>query len=242
MDALEAVGDPELRAALRLVRGRRGPVSADDLAAAHKVHRNVARARLERLADAGLVVSAFERRSGRSGPGAGRPAKVYSPAPETAPIEFPERNYAELVGLLVDRLPERGRKRRLHELGIELARPLVRRARLTPSRDLRRGVERVCDALGRLGFQASVEEVRDDTVVISTPTCPLRPLVVARPELAEVDRGMWCGLLAAGVEGVRAVEVCCETRDCLDDHASCRVVATLAQKRSRKRGTTSAQN
>lgn len=242
MDALEAVGDPELRAALRFVRSRRRPVTADELAANQTVHRNVARARLERLAQAGLVVSDFERRSGRSGPGAGRPAKVYAPAPETTAIEFPDRNYAELVGLLVDALPERGRRRRLRELGVELARPLAGCAGLTPARDVRRGAERVCDALGRLGFQASVEEVRDDTIVISTPTCPLRPLVVANPELADVDRGMWCGLLEAAVDGVHASEVVCETRDCLDDHASCRVVATLAQKRSRRRGTTSAQN
>jgi predicted ArsR family transcriptional regulator len=240
VDALEAVGDQELRAALRFVRSRRRSVSADELAAAQSVHRNVARARLERLVEAGLLISAFERRSGRTGPGAGRPAKVYSPAPELVPIEFPERNYAELVGLLVDALPASGRKQRLRELGIALARPLARRSKLSPVRDRRRGVERVCDALGRLGFQASVEEVRDDAVVIATPTCPLRPLVVARPELAEVDRGMWCGLLEAAVEGIQAGEIVCETRDCLDDHASCRVVATL--KRSRSSGTTSAQN
>jgi predicted ArsR family transcriptional regulator len=187
-----------------------------------------------------LLVSTFARRSGRSGPGAGRPAKVYSPAPEITEIEFPERNYAQLVGLLVDALPVRGRKRRLRELGAALSGPLASRARLTPARDLRRGAERVCDALGRLGFQASVEDVGEDTVVIATPTCPLRPLVVARPDLAEVDRGMWCGLLEAAVDGVCASEIVCETRDCLDDHASCRVVATV--KRSRSNGTTSAQN
>jgi predicted ArsR family transcriptional regulator len=240
MDALEAVGDPELRAALRFARSRRRPVSADDLARVQGVHRNVARARLERLARAGLLVSRFERRTGRTGPGAGRPAKVYSPAPETTGIEFPDRNYAELVGLLVDALPSKGKKRRLRDLGIKLAGPLVRRAGLSPVPDLRRGAERVCEALGRLGFQASVEVVREDGVVFSTPTCPLRPLVVARPELAEVDRGLWCGLLEAAVEGIDAAEIVCETRDCLDDHASCRVVATL--KRSRSSGTTSAQN
>jgi predicted ArsR family transcriptional regulator len=240
MDALEAVGDPELRAALRFVRSRRRAVSVDEVADAQSVHRNVARGRLERLAAAGLLVSRFERRSGRAGPGAGRPAKVYSPAPETTEIEFPERNYAELVGLLADTLPERGRAKRLRGLGVRLAGPLARRSRLDPAADLRRGAERVCDALGRLGFQASVDDVRDDAVVFATPTCPLRPLVVSRPELAEVDRGMWCGLLEAAVDGIRASEVVCETRDCLDGHASCRVVATL--KRSRSSGATSAQN
>src|SRR3954447_20408133 len=82
MDELQAVGVPELRGALRLVRGRRRPVSADELAAAQSVHRNVARRRLDRLFDAGLLVRRQERRSGRTGPGAGRPAHVYAPAPE----------------------------------------------------------------------------------------------------------------------------------------------------------------
>src|SRR5687768_17430561 len=107
MDALEAVGVPELRDALLFVRSRPTPVSADDLAEAQSTHRTVARARLERLADAGLLVTRAERRTGRTGPGAGRPAKLYSPTPETAVIEFPRRPYHELVALLVDALPAR---------------------------------------------------------------------------------------------------------------------------------------
>jgi len=230
MDALEAVGDPELREALRFVRSRPRAVSSDELAKAQSVHRNVARARLERLTGAGVLVSSFERRSGRRGPGAGRPAKVYSPAPETTGIEFPERNYAELVGLLVDALPERGRKRRLRELGIRLAGPLARRARLTPAGDLRSGAERVCQALGRLGFQASVEEIRDDTVVIATPTCPLRPLVVAAPEAAAIDCGMWAELLAGALAPELAPRVTCETSDCLEHGRSCRIRLRLSDR------------
>src|SRR5581483_4394850 len=97
MDALEAVGTPELREALAFVRGHPAAVTADQLAAATSVHRNVARNRLDRLAEAGLLVTRFERRTGRSGPGAGRPAKVFAPAPETAAIEFPARHYEDLV-------------------------------------------------------------------------------------------------------------------------------------------------
>src|SRR5205085_3331160 len=55
MDPLEAAGDPELREALLCARGQARPVTADELAAAREVHRNVARARLERLAEAGLL-------------------------------------------------------------------------------------------------------------------------------------------------------------------------------------------
>src|SRR4051812_23263519 len=88
MPGLEAVGDPAARATFAYVRAQPAATSADEVAAALGVHRNVARARLERLAEAGLVVAAYERRTGRSGPGAGRPAKLYRPAPEMEAIEF----------------------------------------------------------------------------------------------------------------------------------------------------------
>jgi predicted ArsR family transcriptional regulator len=231
MDALEAVGIPELREALLFVRGRREPVSADDLAGVQHVHRNVARRRLDRLAAAGLLVTRSERRSGRTGPGAGRPARIYAASPETTGIEFPARHYEELVGLLVDALPQRSRSKRLHDVGLDLAAGLLRGAPIAPARDLRIGVERVCDAVGRLGFQASVEAVDEETAVIATPTCPLRPLVVKRPETADVDRGMWCGLIAGGLQDVRGADVSCETRDCLDDHASCRIVLKVDTRR-----------
>jgi predicted ArsR family transcriptional regulator len=225
MDELQAVGVPELRDALRFVRGRRGAVSADELATAQAVHRNVARRRLDRLVDAGLLVRRHERRTGRTGPGAGRPANIYSPAPETSEIEFPERPYHELVGLLVDALPERRRAERLQEVGRTLARELVEQAGLRTTRDLRRALERVCAAVGALGYQAEVAEAGAREAVIATPTCPLRPLVVDRPEVGEVDRGMWTGLVEAAFEG--AVGVRCTTCDCLDPGSSCRIVVSL---------------
>jgi predicted ArsR family transcriptional regulator len=227
MDALQAVGVPELRDALRFVRGRRRPVSADELAATQSVHRNVARRRLDRLVEAGLLVRRHERRTGRSGPGAGRPANVYSPAPETSEIEFPERPYHELVGLLVSALPERARTKRLQEVGRTLARGLVAKTGLRATRDLRRALERVCAAVGALGYQAEVAEVGARHAVIATPTCPLRPLVMARPDVGEVDRGMWTGLVESAVEG--AGEVTCTTCDCLDSDAPCRIVVTLGR-------------
>jgi predicted ArsR family transcriptional regulator len=223
MEALDAVGVPELRDALLYIRSRCGPVCAEELAAAQSVHPNVARRRLARLAEAGLLVCRLERRSGRSGPGAGRPARLYSPAPETSAIEFPERHYAELVGLLAASLTEE----RLEDVGAQLAEALVADAPVTEADDLRCGLEHVCATIGRLGFQASVEEAGADRAVIATPTCPLRPLVVSRPETAAIDRGLWAGLVAATTAGVTVTDVACETRDCLDDHASCRVVVTL---------------
>jgi predicted ArsR family transcriptional regulator len=235
MEALDAIGDPELREALIFARSQARPVSADELAAVQGVHRNVARSRLERLVVAGLLHPAYERRTGRTGPGAGRPAKVYSVLPELAALEFPVRRYEALLGLLVDALPAAKRKERLREVGVTFGEQLARSAGLRPTRSVRAGFEQLCEAVRRLGYQASIEEVSERGAVIATPTCPLRPLVRARPDAAEIDRGMWQGLAAHALEGFTVERVQCETRDCLLDHASCRVVLSLGVSKSSDR-------
>jgi predicted ArsR family transcriptional regulator len=226
MDELEAVGDPELRAALLFARRQSRPVTADELASAVDVHRNVARSRLERLVDAGLLQPGFERRTGRSGPGAGRPAKTYAVGPETEAIQFPDRRYEHLFARVVDALPAEGRTQTLERIGADFADELANEARLRRARSATAAVDAVCAAVRRLGFQATVTEVGRDEAIISTPTCPLRPLVRERPEVAAIDRGMWAGLVARAL-GRDVADVACETRDCLDDHASCRVCIRL---------------
>src|SRR6266550_3336977 len=104
MHRLDVVGDRELRETLLFARSQPQPVTADEVAAAQRIHRNVARSRLERLAEAGLLIASFERRTGRTGPGSGRPAKTYRVAPELTAIEFPERRYEQLIGLVLDAL------------------------------------------------------------------------------------------------------------------------------------------
>ena len=179
MHRLDAIGDQELRETLLYARAQPQPVTADEVAGAHGVHRNVARGRLERLADAGLLIRSFDRRTGRTGPGAGRPAKTYRVAPELSALEFPERRYERLIGLVVDALPERTRRVRLRKIGVAFGRELAREARLRPAKRWRTALERVCAALGRLGYQASVAEVSGNGAVITSATCPLRPLVRA---------------------------------------------------------------
>jgi predicted ArsR family transcriptional regulator len=220
MDALEGVGNPELRLALLWVRGQAAPVTADELAAAHGIHRNVARSRLERLIAAGLLRSTYERRTGRRGPGAGRPAKVYAVPPQLEPIEFPRTYYESLVGLLVEAQPTG----RLAEIGAQFGRRLGESARLRPARSVRSGVSTLCRAVGRIGYQVSVVEASDRHVILETPTCPLRPLVLEQPHATELDRGMWTGLAATALPGVMPRARCA---DCADPDASCRITIEL---------------
>jgi predicted ArsR family transcriptional regulator len=224
VDALAGIAQPELREIVLFARARTQPVSADDVAAHFGIHRSVARGRLERLAAAGLLEASFERRTGRSGPGAGRPAKVYGVPPETAALEFPQRHYEQLVGHLVAALPDDEREQALTRVGDEFARDLAESVQLGRANDVRTAAERACAALGRLGFQASVAEASEEQVTITTATCPLRPLVVADPAAAAIDRGMWTGLVNAHLPRDADRAVGCETCDCLDRDASCRVV------------------
>jgi predicted ArsR family transcriptional regulator len=225
MDELEAIGDPELRGALLFARGAPRPVTADELAAAQGVHRNVARSRLERLVEAELLAPGFERRTGRTGPGAGRPAKTYAVVPELNAIQFPSQRYESLLGLFVDALPAR----QLHAIGVAFGEELARKERLRAVKQPQRAFENVCGAVRGLGYQAALESADESHAVIATPTCPLRPLVRANPAAVEVDRGMWVGLATHALSGSTVQDVTCETRNCLEDHASCRVLISLRQ-------------
>jgi predicted ArsR family transcriptional regulator len=228
MDYLAAVGDPELREALLFARSQARPVTADDLAASKGLHRNVARSRLERLASAGLLAPGYERRTGKSGPGAGRPAKTYAVLPQLESIEFPASPFESLAAMLVDALATDGGGKRLRDIGVAFGRELGRAAGLRPVKKVEAGFERLCEAVRSLGYQASVERVGRNEAVIASPTCPLRPLVRARPEAVEIDRGMWAGLASCAISGVEAAHVRCETRDCFEDHAACKIRLELA--------------
>lgn len=239
LERLAAAGDPQLRRIVLYARSRRDPFTVAEAAADLGVHRNVARGRLDRLVEAGFLRVALERRGGRRGPGAGRPAKVYRVAPELEGVEFPDRRLAELITLLVEKVPVRGRPRVLRAAGEEFGRQLAAAAGLKPTRNISTGLEQVCDALGSLGFQAAVLSVEGERAELESATCPLRPLVVKCPDAGGIDRGMWAGLVERAVRGVSADHVDCETPHCLSRDASCTILLSLGvdeKKRSKAAG------
>jgi predicted ArsR family transcriptional regulator len=230
LDRLAAAGDPPLRRVLLYARSQHDPFTAHEVAVALGVHRNVARSRLDRLAEAGFLMVSRERRGGRDGPGAGRPANVYRVAPELEAIEFPDRRLAELIGLLVGQLPVRSREKALREAGEDFGRSLAAAASLKASANVRAGLQHVCDALGSLGFQAAVRSLEGDTAVLETATCPLRPLVMNWPDAGGIDGGMWAGLVERGVRGVSAGVIECETPRCRSADVPCSVLLSLGRQ------------
>jgi predicted ArsR family transcriptional regulator len=227
MEKLDALGDAALRSTLLFVRSRSRPPTADEVAVAFGVPRTVARSRLERLLAAGLLVAGYERRSGRTGPGAGRPAKTYGAAVESDAIEFPRRRYETLIMLLAATLPGRRRARQLEEVGYAFGTALGRAARLRRAPLLPRALENLCRGLGRLGFHAEVEAASADAGVVVSATCPLRPLIVADVQARAIDEGMWRGLIAAAAGEHIAARAHCGTHNCLQPASSCRIVVSL---------------
>lgn len=222
MDAPTSLADQDLVETLALVRAEQEPPTAADVAAALAIPRSVARWRLERLVGAGLLEPVFARRNGRTGPGAGRPAKAYAVAPASADVQL----YPELVRLFVAALPARGRRGRLTEVGSRFGRELARAARLQPAARAQTAADRICRALGRLGFQTSAE-VSETRLTFVTPTCPLRPFVLEDAAVRDVDRGMWRALVGAALGSRVAAEIRCETHDCLATAGPCRVVVDV---------------
>ena len=171
----------------------------------------------------------FARTNGRTGPGAGRPAKLYAPTPERRPLEFPPRRLASIVGRLLDELPALGKDAALRRVGEGYGHEIAAAAGLRPSTELRRGLEAVCASLRSLGFPVTLAKADTDGAEITTPDCPMRPLVRDHPEAAEIDRGMWAALVERGVRGIAAADVRCCTDGC-EGGAGCTV--TLAFDRA----------
>jgi len=100
--ALSALDDPVRRRLYEHVSRSSEAVGRDAAAAAADVTRSLAAYHLDRLAAEGLLDVAYERRSGRSGPGAGRPAKLYARAEREFTASAPPRDYGLAARLLAE--------------------------------------------------------------------------------------------------------------------------------------------
>lgn len=98
--AVTALSDPARLALYEFVTRSVEPVGRDAAAAAAGLSRSTAAFHLERLAALGLVDVEYRRLSGKTGPGAGRPAKLYRRPEGEISVSLPERHY-DLAGDLL---------------------------------------------------------------------------------------------------------------------------------------------
>ncbi|GAA1994790.1 helix-turn-helix transcriptional regulator [Microbacterium pumilum] len=114
VNRVEAVGvlsDPLRGALYRLVAASDHPVSRDEAAQATGVPRSTAAFHLERLVEVALLTVEHRRLSGRSGPGAGRPTKLYRASQVDVMGSVPERHYefaGELLAASIERAERDG--------------------------------------------------------------------------------------------------------------------------------------
>jgi predicted ArsR family transcriptional regulator len=101
---IAVLGEPTRRALYDLVRRASAGVGRDEAAAVLGIGRSLAAFHLDRLVAAGLLGVEFRRLNGRSGPGAGRPAKVYTRGDTEVTVSLPERRYAFAAALVAEAL------------------------------------------------------------------------------------------------------------------------------------------
>jgi predicted ArsR family transcriptional regulator len=99
---LASLDEPVRRRLYEYVSDAGRPVSRDEAAAAAGISRTLAAYHLDKLAEAGLLATTYQRPAGRGGPGAGRPAKLYRQAERELAVSVPPRAYELLARLLAE--------------------------------------------------------------------------------------------------------------------------------------------
>jgi len=187
LTALAALGEPLRRALYQFVADQDHSVSRDEAAEGLAIARSAAAFHLDRLVDDGLLETEFRRLSGRQGPGAGRPAKLYRRAQGDIEVSLPARRYAFAAGLLAAAITESA------ETGAPVATVVADVAR-------RRGAELAAaaggdrarspiDVLAAQGY----EPHRDRGDIVLT-NCPFHVLAAEHPALV-------CGMNLALLDG-----------------------------------------
>lgn len=192
IEILGALRDPVRRKLYLHVAGQTGDVGRDQAARATGVTRALAAFHLDRLVAVGLLEPTFRRVSGRSGPGAGRPSKLYRRAGTQVDVSLPQRRYEWAAQMLTQALSvsasdssQSALREAAHARGARLGRELRGgRGRGTPLRVAMR-------ALGACGFEP--DRVPNGQVVLRN--CPF-------DSLREGCREVVCGMNLALIEGV----------------------------------------
>jgi predicted ArsR family transcriptional regulator len=210
LSALSSLGDATRRRVYDHVAAQPGPVGRDETAAATGIGRTLAAYHLDRLAGEGLLDVSHERRSGRSGPGAGRPAKLYRRvAAAEHVVSVPPRGYDRAALLLAEAVEEAGADLELQAAARRLGAALGREE---PATD-------VVEALARQGYEPYREGAE-----VRLRNCPFHRLAREFPTVT-------CGMNLALAEGLLAGLGVADLRAVLDPRpgACCVALVPLPQ-------------
>jgi len=194
-----ALDQPLRRTLHHLVAERAGWVTRDEAAAAAGVPRSVAAFHLDKLAEAGVLEVSYERPEGRTGPGAGRPAKRYRVHDEEVAASVPDRRYDLAGSLLVTAVAEAERTGEPVGACLSAAARTAGEAIGAESQQALDGAEAdedrqqaVVAVLARHGYEPDV--VDGEIVLVN---CPFH-------RLAEEQRNLVCGMNLDFLDGLLA--------------------------------------
>jgi predicted ArsR family transcriptional regulator len=190
MAPLNLLGHPVRRRLYDVVSAASGAIGRDEAAAAVGVSRSLAAYHLDRLVEQGLLEAGFARAEGRSGPGAGRPAKRYGRAQREFALRVPPRDYRLLAELLVAAAAEDDSgviREALERVAYNSGRSLGEDANLETGEDR---ITLEC-LLRRRGY----EPFADESKTIRLRNCPFHAVARRDPEFV-------CGLNLRLVEGL----------------------------------------
>lgn len=192
---MSALQEPVRRALYLFVLGERRAVSREEAAAAVGIRRGLAAFHLDRLADEGMLAVEFRRLTGRRGPGAGRPAKLYRVADADHEVSLPPRSYAfaaELLAEAVEASRPGGDGASAEEVAARAGTAVGSEARTAlgsrPSVTDRQAA--LSSVLARFGYQP-----RSEGRTRRLRNCPFHAL-------AEAHRDLVCGMNEAFLQGV----------------------------------------
>ncbi|UUZ60125.1 helix-turn-helix transcriptional regulator [Nocardioides sp. B-3] len=195
---IAALAEPVRRSLFDFVVRSRAAVSRESAAEGLGIATHTAKFHLDRLVEEGLLEVEFKRLTGRTGPGSGRPAKLYRRTDREVEVSLPERHYDLLSRILARAVAEASAS------GDAVASVVARVARdegaawgaslddLPGDADL----ERLASALDAGGYEPWIE---DETLFVQN--CPFHRVAQEQTELV-------CGLNPEFVSGV-AVGVGC---------------------------------
>ena len=219
LQTVSVLGEPNRRALYEYVVEKGDWVGRDEAADALDIKRGIAAHHLDRLADEGLLEVERRRLTGRTGPGAGRPAKLYRRASRDFAVALPPREY-QLAGQLLAEAVEnaqqagndittsveavsRAHGRRLGE---------VMKKRMGRRRSTKAALATAMAVLAEHGFEPAVAE--DGTVELRN--CPFHALSRSHTDLicGMNDCLIKAALEELGTDGLEArlqpdPELCC---------------------------------
>ncbi|MFB8777859.1 helix-turn-helix transcriptional regulator [Streptomyces broussonetiae] len=194
IEAIAALQDPVRRRLYEYVVAQGREVGRNEAAEAAGVARTLAAHHLDRLTEAGLLESGSRRLSGRSGPGAGRPAKVYTRARAERAVSLPARDYRTAAELLAEAAEEAGLDAGLCAAARRRGEAL--RDPAAPCGDLTEAME----VLAARGYEPRLEDTGEAaSPVVRMRNCPFHAVAERFPPLV-------CGMNLALLEGLLGTE------------------------------------